>query len=246
MSLKLGPIESSMMSTESSTRCCVQEMFEEDENTTRYSVVTVYSLVFGVELAYKIISRTGIFLLNPCHITTMLQLALLTMTSSQRITCFLFRFHMYTIPGAMLAITFPILNTRLLPGEVFVYYVQHIFIILIPLYMMCLEGAFIPESIANTRWPILSLSIMILYHFTILQLVGLYTQVNLNCIICPAVSDPFKGPLYRITAVAHQSLFVPLIAKLYNYAALLLVASFRRCAVAFEDADYHMMLKKEG
>ncbi len=33
------------------------EFVEEDEDTTRYSVLAAYSLVFGGELAYKMISK---------------------------------------------------------------------------------------------------------------------------------------------------------------------------------------------
>ncbi|CAD6187528.1 unnamed protein product [Caenorhabditis auriculariae] len=52
--------------------------------TSRYTVLTIYSLIFGAELAYKMISKTGIFLLNPCHVTTTMQLILLTMDANDK------------------------------------------------------------------------------------------------------------------------------------------------------------------
>ncbi|EYB99433.1 hypothetical protein Y032_0122g1049 [Ancylostoma ceylanicum] len=110
------------------------------KNDSRYAVLTLYSLIFGAELAFKMISKTGIFLLNPCHITTAMQLVLLTMDANDRRACFLFRLNMYFMPGAFFALAFPILNTRTLPGEVFVYYAQHLAIILVPLYLMYLRG----------------------------------------------------------------------------------------------------------
>jgi len=189
---------------------------------TREYVFGVYAGVFVVELVYKVITGTCIFFLNPCHITTALQLALLRMPADHPMTTQLFRFQMFTVPGALIAIVFPILNTRLMIGEVLIYFVQHTFIVLVPLYLISLEGAFVPESAWNVAWPTFSMALIVLYHFLLLQPVAQLTHVNLNCILCPAVSDPFAGRLYRLCAVAHQSLAVPLLTKLYALSAVAL------------------------
>jgi hypothetical protein len=39
--------------------------------------------------------------------------------------------------------------------------------------------------------------------------------VNLSQVLCPAVTDPFYGPSYRIWAVIHQGIFVPVFVKLF-------------------------------
>ncbi|VDO88912.1 unnamed protein product [Heligmosomoides polygyrus] len=182
---------------------------------SRYAILTIYSLIFGAELAFKMISRTAIFLLNPCHITTIMQLLLLTMDANDKKACFFFRLNMYFMPGAFFALAFPILNTRVLPGEVFIYYAQHLAIILIPCYLMGLRGAFEPEQAYDFTWTAFGLCIFLLYHFVVLQGVALYSRVNLNNIMCPAVSDPFQSRAYRVIAVAHQFLLIPIISKTY-------------------------------
>lgn len=184
--------------------------------SSRYAVLTIYSLVFGAELGYKLISRTGIFLLNPCHVTTAMQLFLLTMDANERSTCFLFRLNMYFMPGAFFALAFPVLNTRDLPGEVFIYYSQHVAIILIPLYLMYLRGAFEPEKAHDYVWTAFGLCVFLLYHFIVLQGMAMYSRVNLNNIMCPAMSDPFQSRAYRVIAVAHQFLLIPIITKTYS------------------------------
>lgn len=45
------------------------------------------------------------------------------------------------------------------------------------------------------------------------------TTVNLNSMVCPAVSDPFYGPHYRCAAILHQMILVPLVSKGYRIVA---------------------------
>ncbi|CAH1965620.1 unnamed protein product [Acanthoscelides obtectus] len=192
----------------------------------RRALLVLMSVVWGMEIGYKFSSRTVIYLLNPCHVTTAIQIYLLAASPSRAVTA-VFRFHLNLLNGPLLAFLFPETDTRLLPLESAIYWIQHGMMFVVPYYLLRLGGVYNVEEFSDLSWSAVSYSINLAYHFVILQGVGIPTQVNLNHMLCPALMDPFDGQLYRVYAVVHQAVLCPSLCKLYCAVSAFFLTKFK-------------------
>lgn len=194
--------------------------------TLRKMMLALLLVIFSLEVAYKVTEGSLIYLLNPCHITSFFQIYFLIPNANPNRIKTMFRIHLHLLSGALLALALPVTNTRTRFFEVESYWLHHYFIyICVPLFLLATGGCFKVESSTDYYWPTLSVGVTVLYHFTTLQPIAMITQVNLNNILCPAISDPFAGPNYRVWAFFHQHLLIFLHAKLYPLLAFAILSS---------------------
>ncbi|CAF1570632.1 unnamed protein product, partial [Didymodactylos carnosus] len=191
---------------------------ERKPSVLRRILLVVYAWLWGIEIGFKIASRQLIWILNPCHMVTLIQIILLAL-SSNKISRGLYRLHVAMISGGSLAIYFPLTATRFFPFEVEIYYIQHILILIVPIFLLTSHGGYSLEPMKSFRWTILAITAFRVYHFLVLQPVSLVTSVNLNGVLCPLEFDPFYSQYYRFWANIHQSVFMILHHKLYSLIA---------------------------
>ncbi|KAH8384542.1 hypothetical protein KR093_000208 [Drosophila rubida] len=188
------------------------------------------SIIFGIEMGFKLAGRSMIFALNPCHVQTCLQIYLLA-AKPTKITTALFRIQMSNLNGPFLAFIFPEVEGRTYPFEQATYWIQHALLYIIPIYILR-SGAYTIEDSRDFKWSKIGTAFMLFYHFVLLSPLSIvshiylylvyplfiifrlqFTGINLDHMLCAAMSDPFQGQNYRLFACCHQALLCPLLSK---------------------------------
>lgn len=174
----------------------------------RTFLLLTFAFVYGMEISYKLATKQLAFLLNPCHVISVLEiylLAALPWAATSRLADGLFKCILHWFHGPLVALIFPVTNTRILPMESEVYWAQHILLVLVPLYLLlCTRGCYSAPQPLDFAWIALAYGIWGLFHWCVLQATAILTLANLGNMLCPAISDPFYGPDYRLHGVWHQ------------------------------------------
>ncbi|KAG8228095.1 hypothetical protein J437_LFUL000097 [Ladona fulva] len=83
----------------------------QDRNRKNWLLILL-CLIWGAEIGFKLATRTVIYLFNPCHVVTAVQIYLLAAQPSSQLTA-IFRMHLYFLNGAILAFLFPNTEARM-------------------------------------------------------------------------------------------------------------------------------------
>lgn len=191
----------------------------------RRVLLIIMSLVLGMEIGFKFTSRTVIYILNPCHVTTAVQLYLLAADPSPTVTA-IFRIHLNFMNGPLLAYLFPETESRRIFADKAMYYIQHGLMVVIPYYLLRIGGVYNVERLSDMSWSVFSYGINLAYHFWVIQVIALPVQVNLSHMLCAAILDPFEGQYYRVWTFIHQGILCPLLSKLFCYVSNFLLTKF--------------------
>lgn len=113
----------------------VPKVVRQDRGGKR-ALLVFMCMIFGMEVGFKFSSKTVIYILNPCHVITLLQIFMLAAPPTSKLLTVLFRIHIHSMNGPLLAILFPVLNTRMLVMEKETYWIQHLLMLVIPFYLL--------------------------------------------------------------------------------------------------------------
>ncbi|XP_030385948.1 transmembrane protein 164 [Scaptodrosophila lebanonensis] len=184
---------------------------ERPHTATRLLLLIFMTGIFGIEMGFKLAGRSMIFALNPCHVQTCVQIYLLAAKPS-KVTTALFRIQMNNLNGPFLAFLFPEVEGRTYPLEQATYWIQHALLYIIPIYILK-TGTYSIETIGDFQWVKIGTALMLFYHFSLLNALSIVTGINLDHMLCAALSDPFQGQNYRLFACCHEALLCPLLNK---------------------------------
>jgi len=105
----------------------------------RTYLLVILTLVFGIEIGFKLQSKQMIFCFNPCHIFTVMQIYFLASRPTKWMH-FLFHSQQPILFGTLLAMIFPETATRHHPLQKEIYWIQHLLIYTIPAQLMVFKN----------------------------------------------------------------------------------------------------------
>ncbi|KJE90020.1 hypothetical protein CAOG_001402 [Capsaspora owczarzaki ATCC 30864] len=164
------------------------------------ALCTVAMLVFyGSAIYYKTVRGHLLFLLQPCHIFSVLLLLLCFWPEKSLKRHVLFHIHIHCLWGALLALVFPDFRDYGMYLEIHFFIMQHLALVIVPLVWVY-TGRFPLVSMYGRGFSVTIFAFFVhaLYHSFVLASLALYTGNNLNYLMSPptGILESF-GSFYR-------------------------------------------------
>ena len=190
----------------------------------------VHFALYAQLIYYKATMSSLINLIQPCHVICLLQGFALY---SQKETGVLISiFVLPSLTGCFLAMLFPDTSGLNQFLELEAYWVQHVVILLMPLYLLCRKD-FLALRLATTKSVFVGLWICAFLHWSLYEIVDLALLVNVEFMLCPTGAMLSIFPLlpswltglfssYRVMLTLFVSIVAFPIAYFYIYTAFVL------------------------
>lgn len=148
------------------------------------ALATVHMAVFYQLVNYKMVSRTMLIQLQPCHIILALQ-AFILMSPPRKLPLVLSLLHLPWMAGCLAAMVVPDTQGLLQFFEVEIYWIEHILVaITTPLYLMLRHEAAVTR-LFNSDALLCGVWTLLPFHWPLVASINFYTKVNLNFMLCP-------------------------------------------------------------
>ena len=190
--------------------CLLPQGSKNDYSLLRIGFLVSMTLVFGIEMGFKFATKQLIWLFNPCHVTSVIDIYCLAMpVDTFKINNSLFIMTLFTMHGPLAAMLFPTDAGLILPFESEIYWIQHWLLLLVPLYFLLVkDGHGYTAHKMEMRWFSTAFLMWSIWHWGALMWLGYLSWANVGSMLCPAYSDPFAGPNFRLIGIVHQSVAV--------------------------------------
>ncbi|GAB5589016.1 hypothetical protein Unana1_03916 [Umbelopsis nana] len=167
---------------------------------TEITILVLLCMSLLVTVMHKVASNTTLFLLQPCHVSAALLIAVMVWPDKRSpLPHLLFNVYLHTAWGGIAALLFPDLRDHEMLGEVTNFFVEHGLILVAPGYLMYSRRYVVMP--ASLDMALFSFFLYAFYHCPILQILALRTAYNLNYVLVPPSLTLLieLGPWYRIT-----------------------------------------------
>jgi len=128
-----------------------------DDDPHRYEPVRILLLVamtfaLALEACYKVATRQLVFIVNPCHLLCVIHIILLAVPAKHKSLQYLFRIHLFFLHCPIIACVLPVTNTLFLPFEVATYWIEHVLLLIVPVYLLRSGGQYSVEKLSDPSW----------------------------------------------------------------------------------------------